>query len=724
VVSAVAAAGEEQVRPQLLDERIDADRELLAELRADPVVTVLDHRDAQRADLQRVIPAPDSALLYHPGCWAYYPWRRTVVGVLGQAAFRLLRLDRNRNKITRAEQDRLGQLSIGVIGLSVGHAIAHALVLEGLCGEIRLADFDRIDLSNLNRIPATVFDLGVNKSVVAARRITELDPYVQVSVLPGGLSQETMPDFFDGLNVVIEECDSLDMKVLVREEARARRIPVLMETSDRGLLDVERFDLEPKRPLFHGLLGDVTAQSLAGLSMREKVPHLVRLLDAAAVSSRMAASMVEVGHTITTWPQLGGDVVLGAATVTAAVRRLGLGEPLSSGRIRIDLGEHLDALAAPLPADAPDVAVAAGDEQVASPGAVHAVVRAVQLAPSGGNIQPWTVAADADALRIYLAAERTTTMDVHHRGSYVAIGAALYNARVAAAAESMLGPVELFGDGADADLVATLRFGEAADRRLARRVDTVLQRRTNRNLGSPRTLSSTITRALRDAALSEGGAVHLLTPGVELATAGNLLAAADRLRYLTPALHEEMMSELKWPGRDRLDVGIDVRTLELDDSDLATLAIVGRPDVTAQLATWEQGSALGSDTRVRIASSSALAVITVQGCTPEDFVRGGSAVEAVWICAQEHKLAVQPMSPVFLYGADEGDLDELSPAYATELAGLQASFREVVGVESGHSIALVLRLSHAAETSIRSQRRPLGAITHRAQWRASEHAPG
>jgi len=113
VVSAVAAAGEEQFRPRLLDERIDADRELLAELRADPVVTVLDHRDAQRTDLQRIIPAPDSALLYHPGCWAYYPWRRTVVGVLGQAAFRLLRLDRNRNKITRAEQDKLGQLSIG-----------------------------------------------------------------------------------------------------------------------------------------------------------------------------------------------------------------------------------------------------------------------------------------------------------------------------------------------------------------------------------------------------------------------------------------------------------------------------------------------------------------------------------------------------------------------------------------------------------------------------------
>jgi hypothetical protein len=52
-------------------------------------------------------------------------------------------LDRNRNKISSAEQARLSGLKIGVVGLSVGHAIAHTLALERLCGELRLADFDR-----------------------------------------------------------------------------------------------------------------------------------------------------------------------------------------------------------------------------------------------------------------------------------------------------------------------------------------------------------------------------------------------------------------------------------------------------------------------------------------------------------------------------------------------------------------------------------------------------
>jgi tRNA A37 threonylcarbamoyladenosine dehydratase len=60
--------------------------------------------------------------------------------------------------------------------LSVGHAIAYTLAAQGLCGELRLTDFDDLELSNLNRVPATVFDLGVNEAVVCARRIAELDP--------------------------------------------------------------------------------------------------------------------------------------------------------------------------------------------------------------------------------------------------------------------------------------------------------------------------------------------------------------------------------------------------------------------------------------------------------------------------------------------------------------------------------------------------------------------
>jgi ThiF family len=154
---------------------LHADKAVLERLRADPVIEFIDHLDEQREELRSLRPPPDAALVAEPCRWAYYPWRRTVVALLGPRGFRAVRLDRNRNLINADEQTRLGALRIGVAGLSVGHVIAHTLAAEGLCGELRVADFDGIELSNLNRVPATVLDLGLNKAEVAARRIAELE---------------------------------------------------------------------------------------------------------------------------------------------------------------------------------------------------------------------------------------------------------------------------------------------------------------------------------------------------------------------------------------------------------------------------------------------------------------------------------------------------------------------------------------------------------------------
>ena len=132
------------------------DNVFLQELRADARIEFIDNARQQQAELQRLRPPPQPDVTAEPIRWVYYPWRRTVVSVLGPRAFRLLRLDRNRHLITAAELDRLGRLRVGVVGLSVGHAIAYTLAAQGLCGELRLTDFDDLELSNLNRVPATV----------------------------------------------------------------------------------------------------------------------------------------------------------------------------------------------------------------------------------------------------------------------------------------------------------------------------------------------------------------------------------------------------------------------------------------------------------------------------------------------------------------------------------------------------------------------------------------
>lgn len=693
-------------RPLILDSTDPEDARILAGLRADPHIEFLDLRASLHVEYERMVAAPDIAEGPEADRWIYYPWRATVVGLPGPRTFRMIRLDRNRNKLTRAEQDRLAGQTIGIIGQSAGHAIAHLLALEGVCGELRLADLDEIELSNLNRVAGTLFDVGVNKAVVTARRIAELDPYLPVQVFESGVDENSVDEFLAGLAIVVEECDSLDMKLVVREAAARHRVPVLMETSDRGLLDVERFDLEPQRPAFHGLLGDVRAQDLRGLTSREKAPFVVKLLGAAGLSPRLGASLVEVGETVTSWPQLAGDVTLGAASVVAAVRRIGLGWKLDSGRVRVDVEQHLDELADPPPNDEP-VWAEATPEAVAGP--VDSVLACAQRAPSGGNMQPWSLRAAASDIFIALAPEHSTAMDIGYRGSAVALGAAVYNARVAAAAHGILGPHE-FIEGAPGSglLVARLRLGNDRSAEMAADYPAVLRRETNRRVGTGARLADGVLDALAETAESAGAHVRAVVDRRGIEEAAHLLSDSDRIRYLTPRLYEEMLAEVRWPDDDP-ETGIDARSLELTDDEWAAFEITTRADVMAQLRSWSGGSALGKYTGDRVRSSSAILAVTFEATDPRltDYAEAGAAVARVWVQAERLGLCVQPISPVYLYARRPAELAAISPDFTDTLASLQGRFLDLLEVPEHETMALVLRLSYASAATVRSRRRPV-----------------
>ena len=174
-----------------------------------------------------------------------------------------------------------------------------------------------------------------------------MDPYLRVDTVPSGISDSSIAAFLDGLDLVVEECDSMDIKIAVREAARERGIPVLMETSDRGLLDVERYDLDPNWPLMHGLVGAIDRGSLAVMSPADRAEFVIDFLERDSMSPQLLASMSEIGTSLSTWPQLGSDVQLGGAIVAAAIRRFGQGLSLPSGRIRVCLDDALDGLCQP-----------------------------------------------------------------------------------------------------------------------------------------------------------------------------------------------------------------------------------------------------------------------------------------------------------------------------------------------------------------------------------------
>lgn len=106
----------------------------------------------------------------HYGCWVYYPWRNALVRLLSKDHFIALRTNRNHYKITKEEQAFLAQKRIGIIGLSVGQAVALTMAMERSAGAILLADFDTLDLSNLNRLRAGIMDIGTSQNNHCSKR--------------------------------------------------------------------------------------------------------------------------------------------------------------------------------------------------------------------------------------------------------------------------------------------------------------------------------------------------------------------------------------------------------------------------------------------------------------------------------------------------------------------------------------------------------------------------
>ncbi|MDO8650463.1 MAG: ThiF family adenylyltransferase [Candidatus Berkelbacteria bacterium] len=280
------------------------------------------------------------------GVWVYYPWASKLVHIPEESVFVRLRGSRNRNLVTEKEQKVIQSKKVGIAGMSVGSNILNALVLTNGPRHLKIADFDEISIPNLNRIMAPIHAVGLNKATFFARKSFEVDPYLNIDVFNHGLATKDFDQFFKQpkLDLFIEEMDNPYLKIQSRKVARAERIPVIMaaDNGDGVLIDVERFDLEPESPLFHGWLDDMDLDNISeNLSFSQKLTIIANMVRLEQATPRAQNSLEEVGTVLNTWPQLGTAALLAGVALTFVTRRILLGQPMPSGRYSIGLEEHL-----------------------------------------------------------------------------------------------------------------------------------------------------------------------------------------------------------------------------------------------------------------------------------------------------------------------------------------------------------------------------------------------
>jgi hypothetical protein len=665
------------------------------------------------------------------GSWAYFPWSNRLVHVLPAAEFAEVRGSRNRNKITREEQQRLGKVTLGVAGLSVGQATAVTLALEGLGGTLRLADFDTLSLSNMNRLRAGVHEIGINKAVITAREIWEFNPYARIELFEDGIVDSNLGRFLDGLDLLFEECDDLKMKVLLREEAKKRRIAVLMETSDRGLFDVERFDLEPERPMFHGLVGELRAEQLSGLTTYEKVPVVLAIIGGETMSPRLAGSLVDVDATLKTWPQLASAVALGGAINTDVARRILLGSFKGSGRYFVDFEDIIaDGREVALPSvgheTSKTIAPSSTRPRRNSRRALHGaltrdqldqIVHAASLAPSGGNVQPWRFVFDEaeSRLQCWLVPERARTfLDFQRRASHLAFGALAENVRLASAREGFEAVIEAFPDPSKPELVCVAQLDpnrpSMAGSRERLLADWIETRVTNRKLGTRTQLPTTLANELRGVFEGASCRLTLVEDPRKLDALGDVHGETERLRMLHPLMHDELMGEIRWTyaEAERTRDGIDVATLEMTPTDRAGIGVLQRPDVIEVMRRIDGGHGLKSTSKKALAAACAFGVIAGRGTSPAHYFEAGARLQRLWLLANARGIALQPLSAMlYVFARLDGRVAGLSPREQAAFQSAREAFRELVPPREGDTELFAFRLAEAAPPSGRALRRPI-----------------
>lgn len=130
--------------------------------------------------------------------------------------------------VTRSEQQRFKDAKITVIGCGgIGGETIEMLARMGI-GELVLVDKDAFDLSNLNRQTlASIKDLGLDKSAVAAEKVRTINPYVKTTTFNEHVDLSNIDKVIGDSDIVIDALDNVLTRVIVSRKAKEKRIPYI-----------------------------------------------------------------------------------------------------------------------------------------------------------------------------------------------------------------------------------------------------------------------------------------------------------------------------------------------------------------------------------------------------------------------------------------------------------------------------------------------------------------
>lgn len=112
-------------------------------------------------------------------------------------------------------QNKISAARVAVCGLGgLGSNIAIALARAGV-GHLHLIDFDRVDLTNLNRQQYAVGQLGQYKTDALRETLSLVSPYCDVTCDTIKVTEENLPDLLRNEDYICEAFDRAEAKAML-----------------------------------------------------------------------------------------------------------------------------------------------------------------------------------------------------------------------------------------------------------------------------------------------------------------------------------------------------------------------------------------------------------------------------------------------------------------------------------------------------------------------------
>ena len=129
-------------------------------------------------------------------------------------------------------QERLKLANVLIVGCGgIGCTTAELLARAGV-GKITLIDADTIEMSNLQRqIAYTQNDVGFYKSEILAKRLQQINPFIQVESHTVKLDDSNAEELILQQDLVLDGCDNFTTRYLVNQHCSHFQIPLISSSA-------------------------------------------------------------------------------------------------------------------------------------------------------------------------------------------------------------------------------------------------------------------------------------------------------------------------------------------------------------------------------------------------------------------------------------------------------------------------------------------------------------